>query len=45
MFSLRGSFIRIIGNKKVKSELKKEEVKRILVPSGRIGDMFVKHHF
>lgn len=45
MFSLRGSFIRIIGNKKVKSELKKEEVKRILVPSGRIGDMVCETPF
>lgn len=45
MFSLRGSFIRIIGNKKVKSELKKEEVKRILVPGGRIGDMVCETPF
>lgn len=45
MFSLRGSFIRIIGNKKVKSELKKEEVKRILVPNGRIGDMVCETPF
>lgn len=45
MFSLRGSFIRIIGNKKIKSELKKEEVKRILVPGGRIGDMVCETPF
>lgn len=38
---MRGFFIKLIGNKK-KKEFKIEEINRILIPGGRVGDIVVK---
>lgn len=38
---MRGFFIRLIGNKK-RQEIKKENIKRVLIGGGKIGDLMVK---
>ena len=44
MGSIRGFFIRIAGMKKKEKDIKLKNIRRILIPGGRIGDMVCENY-